>query len=409
MTNVEQYLNRGKTCATIPRKVSEYLQVDKFLSEYDTDEEKKIAMQNLLLLDENPTEGSTKLLTSGVIFRVLQNIYNSLNNKVNSSDVQNIVRESNRYYEKEEINQRLQELQNIINNIKISLNDLTEEEINSLKGKSAYEIYLETVPEGETPMSKEEWISSQQIDYSVLNNYATTEYVNQYVNSAIDAINNNSSQDDPSQGNQTQYDENSDFTLNNEKTSIFSDLYTLNRYGVCKMKVLDRVFNGEPYCTINDIINMGSIFQSEKFITKGTSIISTDDLRYQPKISTIDEYPKFTMNLEDPIEISSTMILPQEDITTDYYYRFSEMAMLLASITDINNKPIKYQYIDKLLEDSNNSLRFKVMEGNQERDYYFYLDSNINQVNKIKMQDFVDLLNYFKYGDGKENGPWMNL
>ena len=50
-------------------------------------------------------------------------------------------------------------------------------------GKSAYELYVSTVPAGQTPMTIEEWLASLKgntdtIDISILNNYATTEYVN---------------------------------------------------------------------------------------------------------------------------------------------------------------------------------------------------------------------------------------
>ena len=34
---------------------------------------------------------------------------------------------------------------------------------NGADGKSAYELYCDTVPEGETPMSKEEWLESLKV------------------------------------------------------------------------------------------------------------------------------------------------------------------------------------------------------------------------------------------------------
>lgn len=51
------------------------------------------------------------------------------------------------------------------------------------RGKSAYDIYLDTVPEGQTPMTEEEWIQSisSTIDISVLVNYATKQYVDQMI------------------------------------------------------------------------------------------------------------------------------------------------------------------------------------------------------------------------------------
>lgn len=95
MTNVEQYLNTNKhTCVQLPKGVGEYLQVDKFLSEYEADEEKELVMQNILLLDSFPTEGSTRIVNSGDLFNIISGINNridSLNqSKAERQELQNL-------------------------------------------------------------------------------------------------------------------------------------------------------------------------------------------------------------------------------------------------------------------------------------------------------------------------------
>lgn len=91
MTNIEQFINYNKkTCQyqnqnnnsnypsidnsdmNIPKRTSKYLLVDNFLSEYNTDIEKELLMQNILLLDKIPTEGSTKLVNSDTVFKVIR-------------------------------------------------------------------------------------------------------------------------------------------------------------------------------------------------------------------------------------------------------------------------------------------------------------------------------------------------
>lgn len=95
MTNVEQYLNTNKhTCVQLPKDVGGYLQVDKFLSEYEADEEKELVMQNILLLDSFPTEGSTRIVNSGDLFNIISGINNridSLNqSKAERQELQNL-------------------------------------------------------------------------------------------------------------------------------------------------------------------------------------------------------------------------------------------------------------------------------------------------------------------------------
>lgn len=89
MTSIEQYNNfiNGTSCSknkssdiiivnnenlNIPKKTSEYLLVENFLSEYNTDLEKQFVMQNILLLDKVPTEDSTNLISSGVIYKIIR-------------------------------------------------------------------------------------------------------------------------------------------------------------------------------------------------------------------------------------------------------------------------------------------------------------------------------------------------
>lgn len=91
MTNIEQFINYNKrTCQyqnqnndsnnpsidnsdlNIPQRISEYLLVDNFLSEYNTNSEKELIMQNILLLDKIPTEGSTRLVNSDTVFKVMR-------------------------------------------------------------------------------------------------------------------------------------------------------------------------------------------------------------------------------------------------------------------------------------------------------------------------------------------------
>ena len=89
MTNIEQYINHNRVpCSQyqqdqsnpsidssnieIPKKSSEYLIVDNFLSEYNTEQEKKLVMQNLLLIDSIPKENSTNLIDSGTVFRIMR-------------------------------------------------------------------------------------------------------------------------------------------------------------------------------------------------------------------------------------------------------------------------------------------------------------------------------------------------
>ena len=109
MTNTEQYLNMNKhTCIQLPEHIGEYLQVDKFLSEYEADEEKELVMQNILLLDSFPTEGSTKLVNSGDLFNVISGI----NDRIDSLNQTKAER---------------QELQNLSQVISQSINNLSEE------------------------------------------------------------------------------------------------------------------------------------------------------------------------------------------------------------------------------------------------------------------------------------------
>ena len=150
MTNVEQYLNLDKnTCVALPKKVSACLQVDNFLSEYDTDEERELAMQNLLLLDTKPTEGSTKLVNSGDLYNVfkdqedvfnttIQNFENNLNvniqrfeqqiqNQRNEIDqsLENLEQEIQQ--EKDNLNQGLQDVQS---QVQQSIDQLEQEKSN---------------------------------------------------------------------------------------------------------------------------------------------------------------------------------------------------------------------------------------------------------------------------------------
>lgn len=106
MTNVEQYLNTNKhTCVQLPKHVGEYLQVDKFLSEYEADEEKELVMQNILLLDSFPTEGSTRIVNSGDLF----NIISEINDRIDS------------------LNQSIQNLSQIEQSLSQTINNLSDE------------------------------------------------------------------------------------------------------------------------------------------------------------------------------------------------------------------------------------------------------------------------------------------
>lgn len=82
MTNVEQYINNDKHCfpptinteqgINIPKRCSRHLLVDKYLSEYKTEQEKKLVMQNILLMDSVPRENSTRLVNSGTVYKVMR-------------------------------------------------------------------------------------------------------------------------------------------------------------------------------------------------------------------------------------------------------------------------------------------------------------------------------------------------
>lgn len=111
--NSEQYINNnGDSChpkkqdATIPFievqnletcKEPKYLLIKNFLSEYNTNLEKQLVMQNILLLDKIPTEGSTRLINSGSLFNIMKenkvvadyltSIVRELKDKVDSSDL----------------------------------------------------------------------------------------------------------------------------------------------------------------------------------------------------------------------------------------------------------------------------------------------------------------------------------
>lgn len=83
MTNVEQYINNDKNCfpsstintdqgINIPKRCSRHLLVDKYLSEYNTEQEKRLVMQNILLMDSVPKENSKRLVDSGTVYKVMR-------------------------------------------------------------------------------------------------------------------------------------------------------------------------------------------------------------------------------------------------------------------------------------------------------------------------------------------------
>ena len=80
MTNVEQYINNDRHCfpptntdsLNIPKRCSRHLLVDKYLSEYKTEQEKKLVMQNILLMDSVPKENSNRLVNSGTVYKVMR-------------------------------------------------------------------------------------------------------------------------------------------------------------------------------------------------------------------------------------------------------------------------------------------------------------------------------------------------
>ena len=80
MTNVEQYINNDRHCfpptntdsLNIPKRCSRHLLVDKYLSEYKTEQEKKLVMQNILLMDSVPKENSNRLVDSGTVYKVMR-------------------------------------------------------------------------------------------------------------------------------------------------------------------------------------------------------------------------------------------------------------------------------------------------------------------------------------------------
>lgn len=140
MTNIEQYINNGTRChhpssitpsidcsnLNIPKKISEYLLLENFLSEYNTELEKKLVMQNILLLDKIPTEGSTNLLNSDTVFRVMRenkSLIDQLTTLINN--LQNSKVDKSNTYTKDEIDSQ--------NNSKVDKSDVyTKEEVNEI-------------------------------------------------------------------------------------------------------------------------------------------------------------------------------------------------------------------------------------------------------------------------------------
>ncbi len=59
------------SCLDIVKK-SKYLLKNNFLSEFRTNTEKALVMQNILLLDRIPTEGSTRLINSGDLYKLMK-------------------------------------------------------------------------------------------------------------------------------------------------------------------------------------------------------------------------------------------------------------------------------------------------------------------------------------------------
>lgn len=135
MTNIEQYTNKHR-CKRhhtdahnininieIPKKASEYLLYDNFLSEYDTEQEKNLVMQNILLLDETPTEGSTKLINSGTVYKVISQLKELINAK--GEDIQGCITR--------------QQLEELLNNV--LTNYATKQQLNTYATKQDLDIY----------------------------------------------------------------------------------------------------------------------------------------------------------------------------------------------------------------------------------------------------------------------------
>lgn len=59
------------SCLDVVKK-SKYLLKNNFLSEFRTNAEKALVMQNILLLDRIPTEGSTRLINSGDLYKLMK-------------------------------------------------------------------------------------------------------------------------------------------------------------------------------------------------------------------------------------------------------------------------------------------------------------------------------------------------
>ena len=83
MTNIEQYINNYGNCfpsstintdqgINIPKRCSRHLLIDKYLSEYNTEQEKRLVMQNILLMDSIPKENSNRLVNSGTVYKVMR-------------------------------------------------------------------------------------------------------------------------------------------------------------------------------------------------------------------------------------------------------------------------------------------------------------------------------------------------
>ena len=126
--NIQQYLNKENTCLAIPRKSSTYLLQENYLSEFEAEEEKEFAMENLLLLDEVPTKDSKRLVNSGSLADVLENLENGIN-----SNIENLSTEI------KGINEDIGDIKNNINTIETNIGDINEDigdikdDINTIK------------------------------------------------------------------------------------------------------------------------------------------------------------------------------------------------------------------------------------------------------------------------------------
>lgn len=199
MTNVEQYINNDKHCfpptinteqgINIPKRCSEHLHVDKYLSEFKTNLEKMLVMQNILLMDTVPKENSKRLVDSGTVYKLMRE------GKLERDQLTELFNylQRNKADKSELFNKDYRDLTNTPKNLSDfnnNLNFIQQQNLENYYDKNEIDNIIQNIALGNIDLSnyalKSELFSGSYNDLTDKPTLVTQEYVQEQINNLID-------------------------------------------------------------------------------------------------------------------------------------------------------------------------------------------------------------------------------